>query len=75
MKRGIIIVDTVVGLVALAALVMLVGDLPEANTMTFVTVKLCGGALLWAASKALEGIHPEWDEEDGYKRPLRLKRR
>ena len=54
--------DTVVGLVALAALVMLVGDLPEANTMTFVTVKLCGGALLWAAYKALERMHPEWEE-------------
>ena len=62
MKRGIIIVDTVVGLVALAALVMLVGDLPEANAMTFVAVKLCGGLLLWAAYKALERIHPEWEE-------------
>ena len=55
--------DTVVGLVALAALVMLVGDLPEANTMTFVTVKLCGGALLIAAYKAMERVHPEWEEE------------
>ena len=63
MKSGIIIVDTVVGLVALAALVMLVGDLPEAITMTFVTVKLCGGALLIAAYKAMERVHPEWEEE------------
>lgn len=62
MKKGIIIVDAVVGLVALAALVMLVGDTPEANAMTFVAVKLCGGALLWAAYKALERIHPEWEE-------------
>lgn len=75
MKRGIIIVDAVAGLVALAALVMLVGDLPEANAMTFVTVKLCGGALLWAAYKVLERLHPEWDEEDGCELPLRLKRR
>lgn len=75
MKKGIIIVDAVVGLVALAALVMLVGDTPEANAMTFVAVKLCGGALLWAAYKALERLHPEWNEEDGYERPLRLKRR
>lgn len=67
--------DAVVGLVALAALVMLVGDTPEANAMTFVAVKLCGGALLWAAYKALERLHPEWNEEDGYERPLRLKRR
>lgn len=62
MKKGIIIVDAVVGLVALAALVMLVGDTPEANAMTFVAVKLCGGALLWAAYKALERLHPEWEE-------------
>ena len=62
MKKGIIIVDAVVGLVALAALEMLVGDTPEANAMTFVAVKLCGGALLWAAYKALERLHPEWEE-------------
>lgn len=62
MKKGIIIVDAVVGLVALAALVMLVGDTPEANAMTFVTVKLCGATLLWAAYKALERLHPEWEE-------------
>lgn len=62
MKKGIIIVDAVVGLVALAALVMLVGDTPEANAMTFVNVKLCGGTLLWAAYKALERLHPEWEE-------------
>ena len=54
--------DAVVGLVALAALVMLVGDTPEVNAMTFVAVKLCGGALLWAAYKALERLHPEWEE-------------
>lgn len=62
MKRGIIIVDTVVGLVALAALVMLLGDMPEAGVLTFAFVKVCGGALLWAAYKALERIHPEWEE-------------
>lgn len=62
MKRGIIIVDTVVGLVALAALVMLLGDMPEAGALTFVAVKICGGALLWAAYKALERLHPEWEE-------------
>ena len=54
--------DAVVGLVALAALVMLLGDTPEANPMTFVAVKLCGGALLWAAYKTLERLHPEWEE-------------
>lgn len=54
--------DTVVGLVALAALVMLLGDMPEAGALTFVAVKICGGALLWAAYKALERLHPEWEE-------------
>ena len=62
MKKGIIIVDAVVGLVALAALVMLVGDMPEAGALTFVAVKICSGVLLWAAYKALERIHPEWEE-------------
>lgn len=62
MKRGIIIVDTVVGLVALAALVMLLGDMPEAGVLTFVSVKVCGGSLLLAACKVLEGMHPEWEE-------------
>lgn len=75
MKRGIIIVDTVVGLVALAALAMLLGDMPEAGALTFVSVKVCGGALLWAAYKAMERVHPEWEEEDGDERPLRLRRR
>ena len=73
MKKGIIIVDAVVGLVALAALVMLVGDTPEAKAMTFVTVKLCGATLLLAACKVLERLHPEWDEED--ERPFRIGRR
>ena len=73
MKKGIIIVDAVVGLVVLAALVMLVGDLPEANAMAFIAVKLCGGALIWAAYKVMERLHPEWDEED--ERPFRLGRR
>ena len=54
--------DTVVGLVALAALVMLLGDMPEAGVLTFVSVKVCGGSLLWAAYKALDRIHPEWEE-------------
>ena len=74
MKKGIIIVDAVVGLVALAALVMLVGDMPEAGALTFVAVKICGGAQLLAAYKVLERLHPEWDEEDGYERPLRWRR-
>lgn len=75
MKKGIIIVDAVVGQVSLCALVMLLGDMPEAGALTFVAVKICGGALLLAACKVLEWIHPEWDEEDGCEQPLRLKRR
>lgn len=75
MKKGKIIIDAAACFVALAALVMLVGDLPEASAMTFVTVKLCGGALLWTAYKVLERLHPEWDEEDGYEQSFRLGRR
>lgn len=63
MKKGTIIVNAAAGFVTLAALVMLLGDMPEANVMTFVTVKLCGGALLIAAYKAMERVHPEWEEE------------
>lgn len=48
----------------LAALVMLLGDLPEANAATFAAVKICGGALLWVAYKAMERVHPEWEEEE-----------
>lgn len=56
------IINAAACFVALAALVILLGDMPEANAMTFVTVKLCGGASLWAAYKALERMHPEWEE-------------
>lgn len=62
MKKGKDIINAAACFVALAALVMLLGDMPEANAMTFVAVKLCGGALLWAAYKALERLHPEWEE-------------
>ena len=62
-------------LVALVALVTLLGDMPEAGVLTFVTVKVCGGALLWTAYKVLERLHPEWDEEDCGEQPLRLRRR
>lgn len=75
MKKGTIIVNAVACFIAIAALVMLLGDMPEAGVLTFVTVKVCGGALLLAAYKVLERLHPEWDEEDGYERPLRLGRR
>lgn len=70
MKKGKIIIDAAACFVALAALVMLLGDMPEAGVLTFVSVKVCGGALLWTAYKVLERLHPEWDEQ-----PLRLKRR
>ena len=64
MKKGIIIVDAVVGLVALAALVMLLGDTPEANALTFAAVKISGGALLYIAYKVMGLAHPEWEEEE-----------
>lgn len=59
-----ITVNAVAGLVALTGLIMLIGDVPEANAVTFAAVKICGGALLWAAYKALEKVHPEWEEEE-----------
>lgn len=75
MKKGKIIINAAACFMALAALVMLLGDMPEASVLIFVAVKVCGAALLWAAYKVLERVHPEWDEEDGYELPLRLKRR
>lgn len=62
MKRGKFIINAAACFVTLAALVMLLGDMPEAGALTFVTVKICGGALLLAAYKALERLHPEWEE-------------
>ena len=64
MKKGIIIVDAVVGLVALCALVMLLGDTPDANAATFAAVKISGGALLYIAYKVMGLAHPEWEEEE-----------
>ncbi len=63
MKKGKILTNAAAGFVTLAALVMLLGDLPEANVLTFVAAKVCGGALLIAAYKAMESVHPEWEEE------------
>lgn len=63
MKKGTIIVNAAAGFVTLAALVMLLGDMPEAGVLTFAFVKVCGGVLLWASSKAMERVHPEWEEE------------
>lgn len=64
MKKGIIIVDAVVGLVPLCALVMLLGDMPGANAATFAAVKISGGALLYIAYKVMGLAHPEWEEEE-----------
>ena len=64
MKKGIIIVDAAVGLVALCALVMLLGDMPGANAATFAAVKISGGALLYIAYKVMGLAHPEWEEEE-----------
>lgn len=62
MKKGKDIINAAACFVALAALVMLLGDMPEAGALTFVAVKICSGALLWAAYKVLERLHPEWEE-------------
>lgn len=57
-------INAVAGLVALCGLVMLIGDTPGANALTFVAVKICGGALLYIAYKVLSKTHPEWGEEE-----------
>lgn len=57
-------INAVAGLVALCGLVMLVGDTPEANALTFAAVKICGGALLYIAYKVMGLAHPEWEEEE-----------
>ena len=62
MKR--MIVNAAAGLVALCGLIMMLGDTPDVSGVAFVAVKSCGGALLWAAYKALERVHPEWEEEE-----------
>ena len=59
-----IIVNAVAGLVALCGLIMLTGDTPDASGAAFVAIKICGGALLWLAYKAMERVHPEWEEEE-----------
>ena len=64
MKKGIIIVDAVAGLVALYGLAMLIGDTPGANAATFAAVKISGGALLYIAYKVMGLAHPEWEEEE-----------
>lgn len=64
MRKGIIIVGAVAGLVALCGLAMLVGDTPGANAATFAAVKISGGALLYIAYKVMGLAHPEWEEEE-----------
>lgn len=57
-------VNAAAGLVALCGLIMMVGDTPNVSGVAFVAVKICGGALLWAAYKIFERVHPEWEEEE-----------
>lgn len=59
-----IIKDAAAATVAVAALILLLGDLPDAGMAAFVSAKIAGAALLYAAAKAMERNHPEWDEED-----------
>lgn len=59
-----IVINAAAGLVALCGLIMLTGDTPDVNAVTFVAVKICGGALLYIAYKGLSKTHPEWEEEE-----------
>lgn len=47
-------VKAIAVLVAVIALVMLVGDMPDASLVHFAAVKIAGLALLWGAAKILE---------------------
>lgn len=59
-----IIKDAAAATVAVAALILLLGDLPDAGMAAFAATKIAGAALLYTAAKAMERNHPEWDEED-----------
>lgn len=56
------IVKLISALVAVVALVLLVGDLPDVNMVHFAFVKIAGIALLFIAGKVWERFIPN-DEE------------
>jgi len=45
--------------VALVGLVLILGELPEASMVTFVSAKITGCALIWVAGKVWEHTIPE----------------
>ena len=54
-----IIIKSIMAALALVGLLMLVGDMPEASIATFVTAKISGAAILWAAVRVMEKYIPE----------------
>lgn len=64
MKAKRIIADCAGGILAAAGLFLVVGECPGAGAAAFAALKICGGALLWGAYKVLDGVHPEWREEE-----------
>lgn len=54
-----IVIKTVASVAALLGLLLLVGEMPEANMVNFVAVKILGLFILWVAVKVWEKFIPE----------------
>jgi len=54
-----LIIKAIVAVLAIVALVMLVGDMPEASAITFASAKIAGLALLLAAVRIWDRNIPE----------------
>lgn len=54
-----IVIKTVTSVAALLGLLLLVGEMPEANMVNFAAVKILGLFILWVAVKVWEKFIPE----------------
>lgn len=54
-----IVIKTVTSMAALLGLLLLVGEMPEANMVNFAAVKILGLFILWVAVKVWEKCIPE----------------
>ena len=54
-----IVIKTVTSMAALLGLLLLVGEMPEANMVNFAAVKILGLFILWVAVKVWEKFIPE----------------
>lgn len=57
MKKNII--KLIAAALAIVALVLILGELPNASMVHFAAVKIFGTALLWAAAKLMECVTQE----------------